>query len=126
MKTLCVDFDGVIHSYASGWTWKDGVDVIPDPPVAGSFEWLERMTKRYTICIYSARSKIVGGIVAMKAWFLSYGMPTDVMKKLEFPTQKPAAWLTIDDRAWRFDGPGTFPSNADIDNFKPWYKRTRS
>ena len=26
---LCLDFDGVLHTYSSGWK---GADVIPDPP----------------------------------------------------------------------------------------------
>ena len=34
---LCLDFDGVVHSYKSGW---QGVDAIPDPPTEGFFEWL--------------------------------------------------------------------------------------
>jgi hypothetical protein len=29
---LCLDFDGVLHSYTSGWK---GAAVIPDPPVPG-------------------------------------------------------------------------------------------
>ena len=38
---LCLDFDGVIHSYSSGWK---GAAVIPDPPVDGAmrFIWDER------------------------------------------------------------------------------------
>ena len=36
---LCLDFDGVVHSYTSGWK---GADVIPDPP---SFARLSLGTK---------------------------------------------------------------------------------
>ena len=38
---LCLDFDGVIHSYASGWK---GADVIPDAAVPGAMEFLRTWT----------------------------------------------------------------------------------
>jgi hypothetical protein len=34
---LSLDFDGVIHSYTSGWK---GADVIADPPVPGAFQFI--------------------------------------------------------------------------------------
>ena len=34
---LAIDFDGVLHSYSSGWK---GSRNIPDPPVDGAIEWL--------------------------------------------------------------------------------------
>jgi hypothetical protein len=113
-KTLCIDFDGVIHSYTSGW---QGATIISDPPVAGAFDWLDTLIDEYEVCIYSSRSKDVGGIEAMRDWFVAYAYdPQD----LEFPTEKPAAHLTIDDRAICFRG--TFPSILEIEHFKPWYK----
>ena len=35
---LCMDFDGVIHSYESGWR---GATIIPDVPVEGALEFLK-------------------------------------------------------------------------------------
>jgi hypothetical protein len=36
---LCVDFDGVIHSYSSGW---QGADIVNDPPTPGALAWLAK------------------------------------------------------------------------------------
>lgn len=117
---VCVDFDGVIHSYTSGW---EGATVILDPPVEGAFEWLAQMVSddRFEVCIYSSRSKEPGAIKAMQQWFSAWGFPVDALGKLSFPDQKPAASMTIDDRAYRFEG--KFPKADWILNFKPWNKR---
>jgi hypothetical protein len=126
---VCVDFDGVIHSYVSGW---QGVDVITDPPVPGAIAWLKSMLppctptdEKYTgpiAVIYSSRSKDPSGIAAMKVWLIKHGMEKAYfyLDILQFPTQKPPAWLTIDDRAICFTG--TFPTAEEIVGFKPWNK----
>ena len=41
-KIVVMDFDGVIHSYKSGWK---GVTEIPDPPVEGVKEFIEELRK---------------------------------------------------------------------------------
>src|SRR5690606_19100252 len=51
--TVCVDFDGVLHSYVSGWK---GGTVIPDPPVPGAIEWLTKLHESYEIAILSTRT----------------------------------------------------------------------
>ena len=118
-KILCVDFDGVIHSYSSGWK---GADNIPDLPVPGAMEWLIHTSQEpdYEVAIYSARSAQAGGIQAMKAWLAKHGMPGGNIDDLSFPTQKPPAYLTIDDRAICFRG--TFPSVLELDSFQSWIK----
>lgn len=122
--TICVDFDGVLHSYTSKFTT---IDEIKDPPVTGAFEWLEKMVNyeqgdnKFEICIYSSRSQNWRGVRAMQAWFLEHGLKEEVLRELSFPTQKPAASMTIDDRAYLFEG--YFPTADYILNFKPWNKR---
>ena len=130
---ICVDFDGVIHSYTSGW---QGVAVIPDPPVPGAIEWLRdhlpipdavcAMGGEYTgpiVCIYSSRSKSWLGRWAMKKWLIKHGLHPAYISEglLKFPAKKPAAFLTIDDRAICFNG--TFPTTEEMMRFKPWNKK---
>ena len=62
---LCLDFDGVIHSYKSGWK---GARVIPDPPVPGALEFLVKATQHFQVVILSSRSHQWGGRRAMKKW----------------------------------------------------------
>jgi 5'(3')-deoxyribonucleotidase len=124
-QTIIVDFDGVLNSYASGW---QGAAVIPDPPVAHALEWLQEMVGTFDVAVVSTRSHQPGGREAMKAWILEHGKTFTRLDlaiqdgRLSFPDVKPPAIMTIDDRARRFDGPGTFPSVGEIEAFQPWWK----
>ena len=115
---LCIDFDGVIHSYTSPWT---NAETISDPPVKGAFEWLKSLFSDFDVNIYSSRSKSSPAIMEMKNWFYKYGMEWDYIEQIKFPTQKPAAFLTIDDRAICFTG--EFPEAKTLLVFKPWNKK---
>ena len=124
---LCIDFDGVIHSYTSGW---QGDTIISDPIVPGFFEWAEQAAKYFKLVIYSSRSKNPNAIKAMqfylyeqrRIWRADNGKTeTDKPLTFEFASEKPAAFLTIDDRAIMFDG--TWPDVETLRIFKPWNKR---
>lgn len=124
-KTLCVDFDGVLHFY-SGWV---KANVVSGPPVPGAIRWLREMIGPFEVCIYSSRSKYLTGIEAMKEaikrWAVEEGdceaEAEELVEVLKFPTQKPAAFLTIDDRCICFNG--TFPTRDEISSFIPWTKK---
>jgi len=134
-KILCVDFDGTIHSYTSGWK---GACEIPDPPIEGAIPWLIDLLDddRFDVQIYSSRSKEPGAVEAMQEWFRAHfasvfkfvldedDVPhaaNDYVDRLKFPTQKPPAFLTIDDRAFCFEG--RYPSRDELDNFLTWQKK---
>jgi len=115
---LCLDFDGTIHSYESGW---QGADVILDKPVAGSFQFIHEVLNAFDVHVFSARSGRSGGIEAMKAWFLKHGWEADASgepAEITFPTHKPPAQISLDDRAITFTG--TWPSIQVLQEFRPW------
>lgn len=114
---LCLDFDGVLHSYTSGWK---GIDVVTDPPVPGAIAFLNAALDHFRVGIYSSRSKETAGILAMQNFLAINGAK---VSELEWWSVKPPAFLTIDDRCIPFEG--TFPENPkDLLKFQPWNKRT--
>lgn len=116
---LLVDFDGVIHSYTSGWSGADNVD---DPPVEGAYRFLKEAIKYFDVQIYSSRTRQQGGVRAMQEWMLEHFKDESlVFGDLSFPQQKPAAFLTIDDRCVCFNG--TFCDPKQLIQFKPWNKQ---
>lgn len=119
---ICLDFDGVVHSYESGWK---GATTIPDAPVPGAFDAIRAyLVNGMVVNLYSSRSKEDGAIEAMIYWFMEHGA-SDIVNHVNFhfPKQKPPANITIDDRAFCFEG--DFPSPRWIREFIPWNKRVK-
>jgi hypothetical protein len=126
---LCLDFDGVIHSYSSGWK---GARNIPDPPVDGALEFMLAALPNWDVVIHSSRGRYLGGIRAMRNWLYRHALKagvwyetglgvTDGLEQVRFSRWKPSALITIDDRALTFDG--TWPELKSLKEFKPWNKR---
>ena len=135
---VCIDFDGVIHSYDSGWI---DATTIADPPVDGALSFLRKLAERATVHVYSSRSHQEGGIHAMQQAIIRWmeeaiadasGVPAAservvinefVLSTLKWPTYKPSALVTLDDRVLRFKGPQAWPAVDKLLDFKPWNKR---
>lgn len=113
-QTVVFDFDGVIHSYTSGWT---GVTEIPDPPVPGIRETIQEIRQAgYEVVVVSSRCATTEGIEAIELYLAGYDIIVDAVQM-----EKPPALVYIDDRAICFDGhPETLLSK--IQSFKPWNK----
>jgi len=127
---LCLDFDGVLHSYTSRWR---GPYIIPDEPTPGMVEFLAKAIEAFDVCIHSSRSNHDGGRAAMQSWLklhvyrhFDHGSPYElgqaikILDSVTFAEGKPAAFLTIDDRALCFTG--KWPSIESLLAFKPWNK----
>jgi len=124
---LCIDFDGVIHRYGSGW--QDGI--IYDCVTDGFFEWAEQAAQHFRLVIYSSRSKDPAQIEQMQ-WWLAAQRKTwrdaggknmvEAPLEFEFAAEKPPAFLTIDDRALRFTGNWSDFDPESLRKFQPWNK----
>lgn len=113
-KTVVFDFDGVIHSYKSGW---QGDTIIPDPPVIGiKSALMDIHDAGYEIVIVSTRCATAEGKAAVEAWLEKYALSAYIDRVC---VEKVPAIVYVDDRAICFDGdPGKLLT--EINNFVPW------
>lgn len=116
IKTVAFDFDGVIHSYTSGW---QGSSVIPDPPVEGILDAIINLyNSGYEIVVVSTRCSYLDGRTAIRRWLAKYGFTPYVNRIL---TDKPSAIAYVDDRGINFDGDASLLVER-IKRFVPWTK----
>jgi len=94
-KTICIDFDGVIHRYSKGWM--EGK--IYDEPVDGAIEAIKLLQKDFEIVVLTARSSLgEKRNVLIRKWLKSHGLDVKITNI------KPPAIAYLDDRAIRFQG----------------------
>lgn len=114
-KTVVFDFDGVIHSYTSGW---QGIAEIPDPPVEGMREAIEEIRAAgFEVVVVSTRSKDPIGSRAVEEYLKKHDIEVDAVM-----ATKPPAIVYVDDRAICFDG-NAAALLEKINNFLPWYQK---
>lgn len=113
---LCLDFDGVVHSYTSRWA---GPDIVVDLPTDGAQAALERYLSHFDVHIFSSRSHQPGGLEAMQQWMADHFDPL-ICAQIGWPVVKPPAMVTLDDRALTFKG--HWPTLDELIAFRPWNK----
>lgn len=95
-KSVVFDFDGVIHSYTSGW---QGYSEIPDPPIAGIATAISQIRNAgFLVKVVSTRCKCEEGKEAIGRYLDYNNIVVDAIMY-----EKPPAIAYIDDRAIHFD-----------------------
>jgi ribonucleotide monophosphatase NagD (HAD superfamily) len=102
-KIIAIDFDGVVHNDYLGYN--DGT--IYGEPIEGSIQSIKRLSKNYTLKIYSCKSNPNRPLVDEKTgteliweWLEKYGIKEYIE---DVVWGKPNAVIYIDDKGYRFE-----------------------
>lgn len=151
-KTLLLDFDGVLYSYSSGWKGPRIIPDPPVPgaleflvEAIDTFDvqiyssrsrhwggkkamrrWLEAQYKLIAPS-WNETPDFFRDWVCETAFADPWGDSVDyaisrLIHQIKFPTMKPAAFLTVDDRCICFDGDFS-TLGKKISQFIPWHKK---
>ena len=100
---LGIDFDGVIHNDFNGFY--DGT--IYGEPIPGALDALKALSKHFRIIIFTAKAKpdrpLINGMSGselVEQWLLKHNVLSCVA---EITSEKPRAFLYIDDKGYRFE-----------------------
>ncbi|MBQ3310520.1 hypothetical protein IJG72_00430 [bacterium] len=106
-KTLLIDLDGVLNQYKGDFN----KDIIP-PVLNGAKEFLNKISQKYDIKIFTTRNKL-----KTVKWLIENELDIFI---IDITDKKELAWAYIDDRCIQFRG--DFKQLIhDLEIFKPWY-----
>lgn len=121
-KTICIDFDGVIHDYSKGWQGDDVFgQMIPNADTGTSI----LKQKGWTIIIFTTRKKTS----KLEKWLKEHNIVYDYIN--ENPNQpkntsgKIIADVYLDDRGICFRGRWDSWLLREILDFKTWQEQTK-
>ena len=121
-KTICIDFDGVIHDYSKGWQGDDVFgQMIPNADTGTSV----LKQKGWTIIIFTTRKKTS----KLEKWLKEHNIVYDYIN--ENPNQpkntsgKIIADVYLDDRGICFRGRWDSWLLREILDFKTWQEQTK-
>jgi len=104
---LLIDLDGVLNNYHGNFD-KNHIPEIKQ----GAYKFLERMSKKYSIKIFTTRNKIL-----TVKWLIENKIDRFIN---DITNSKDLAFLYIDDRCLCFKG-DYIDTEKEIDLFKPYY-----
>lgn len=113
-KTVCLDFDGVIHSYKKRWI---NEKFIPDPPVEGVKDFIDKLRVFRRVVVKSVRCEISdAGMQAVKDYLAKHDIEVDGVVK----TCPRNASVLLDDKVIRFNGVYSDELLDKLTDFVPW------
>lgn len=102
-KTICLDFDGVIHNDDKGY--HDGT--VYGNPIEGTFKALEEISKHVNIIIQSTKARKDRPAVDLKTgthliweWLDKWNLKQFIV---DVVSEKPPAYKYVDDKGYNFN-----------------------
>jgi len=117
LRTVCIDFDGVLYDYQG---WVEPPSYLPERPVPGAVEFCHLAVQHFKVVVCSARFKYEGVLESAYTWLFNYGFPAGEMV---LTYEKPLAFIYIDDRGWTFKG--LFPTMSELNSFMTWQEKLK-
>lgn len=121
-KTICIDFDGVIHDYSNGWQGEDVFgQMIPNADTGTSV----LKQKGWTVIIFTTRKKTDELEKWLKEHNIAYDYINENPGQPENTSGKIIADVYLDDRGICFRGRWDSWLIREILDFEPWQEQQK-